>query len=125
MDRCILIEELLGGFSIATTTAGVLAQIDPAMGAGIVGIVTQFGGLGLAVWLVYYHTTVTVPKMQEEYKSERLAMALQHKLEMDEKRKDYFEHINKLAAQHHADLDQRRVEVLNAIRQLPCTKEAN
>lgn len=52
-----------------------VAQSEPAnLGISVTGLVTQFGGLGLAIWLVILHTTRTIPKMQEDHRAERTEM---------------------------------------------------
>lgn len=92
-------EAITGTISLLMTLTGfTLAQVDSSMGGAIVGLVTQFGGLGLAVWLVYQHTTVTIPNMQKEHREERQAALLQFKEQLDEQRKEYLESLCELTS---------------------------
>lgn len=116
-------ERTLGIGALIATLIGklfTLAQVDPSIGGTFIGIVTQFGGLGLAVWLVYYHTTTTVPQMQREFKEERQRLLELHKAETDQQKQDYFEQMNKLSAQHREDLDSERREFLEALKNNQC-----
>lgn len=90
------------------------------MGGGIVSLLTQFGGLGLAVWLVYYHTTVTYPQMRKEHREEREAALLAFKAEIDLKRKEYLESLEKLTVQYTTELHERRLEIIKAIETNGC-----
>ncbi len=67
----------------------------PSLPNGVTSILSQMGGLGLAVWLVYHHTTVTIPSMQRMHSEERTAS--QHSFEkiLDEKRTEYFREIER------------------------------
>jgi hypothetical protein len=89
-------------------------------GGGIVSLLTQFGGLGLAVWLVYYHTTVTYPNMQREHREERQAALMQFKAEIDLKRTEYLESLEKLTVQYTTELHERRLEIIKAIEANGC-----
>jgi hypothetical protein len=116
-------ERTLGIGAIVVTIIGKLwamAQVDPSIGGTFVGIITQFGGLGLAVWLVYYHTTTTVPSMQRDFKDERTKLLEMHKLEIDEKRREYFAQLDKMAEQFKRDLEAERGEFLEALRSSAC-----
>lgn len=64
----------------------VFGQTDVA---GLTTLIPQYGSLGVIMALVWYHTTVSIPKMQSEYRAEREAMLSMHKQEMDEKRQDF------------------------------------
>lgn len=79
-------ELALGGIGIALSTVGWLAQGDAT---ALTTLIPQYGSLGVIMALVWYHTTVSMPKMQSEYRAEREAMLALHKQEMDEKRADF------------------------------------
>ena len=116
-------EKTLGIGALVVTLLGKLwsvSQVDPSIGGTFVGIVTQFGGLGLAVWLVYYHTTTTVPGMQKDFRDERTRLMELHKQEIDEKRKEYFLQLDKMAEQFKRDLEAERGEFLEALRSSAC-----
>ena len=115
-------EEALGIGSLVASGIGiVIAQIDPGLGGPLLSILTQFGGLGLAVWLVYYHTTITIPNMQKEHRSEREAAIKEFKEELDVKRIEYLASIKELSHEFTLELESRRQEVATILNQLKKT----
>jgi hypothetical protein len=115
-------EAMTGSVSVALTMAGwAIGQAEVgSVGGSIVGLITQFGGLGLAVWLVYQHTTVTIPQMQKEHREERQAALLEFKAEIDLKRKEYLESLQKLTTEYTTELHERRLEIIQAIKDNAC-----
>jgi hypothetical protein len=104
-----------------TFTGWILGQTEIAASGGtIVGLITQFGGLGLAVWLVYQHTTVTIPSMQKEHRQERQAAWADFKAEIDAKRKEYLESLERLTVLHTTQSRELHEEVLQSIRENAC-----
>jgi hypothetical protein len=116
------VEAIGGSIALAISFGGwMLGQTEVgAMGGGIVSLLTQFGGLGLAVWLVYYHTTVTYPNMQKEHREERQAALLQFKAEIDLKRTEYLASLDNLTKQYTTELHERRLEIIKAIETNGC-----
>lgn len=90
-------ESALGIGSFALTLAGwAIAQVDvPAIPTNVGGLITQAGGLGLAVWLVYHHTTITIPNMQKLHSEERTASQKGFEKILDDKRQEYFKEIER------------------------------
>lgn len=84
-------EVILGTLSLAVSGFSVLAQAT--VPDAWTSILTQFGGLGLAVWLVIHHTTITIPRMQKDYKEERMEMLKEFEASLIEKRKAYQEEL--------------------------------
>lgn len=90
MKTDILIEMLLGTLSLVAPALGLLAQTNDVTGTwNVAGLVTQFGGLGFAVWLVYYHTTKTIPDLQREHRQEREAIQAKWLATLETKRVEY------------------------------------
>lgn len=81
-------EILLGTLALMFSGLGILAQAELAI-PGWAQLIPHFGGLAFAVWLVIHHTTVTIPKMQAEHRSERLEAETQFIKALEEKRKAY------------------------------------
>lgn len=98
-------EIALGVCSLMMTVVG---QID-ASTFPIERLVTQFGGLGLAVWLVIHHTMVTIPNMQKQHQEERAATLAQFEKMFEEKRKAY-----------QAQLDIQRTDFIETMTKLQC-----
>ncbi len=48
----------------------------------LIELLKQFGGLGLALWLVWYHTTKSIPNAQKESREERAQDREDHKAEL-------------------------------------------
>jgi hypothetical protein len=101
-------EALAGIGSIAMTFAGwFIAQADPqTIPSNVSAIITQAGGLGLAVWLVYHHTTITIPTMQRLHAEERATSQAGFQKVLDEKRIEYFREIDKQREQFAAMITQ-------------------
>jgi hypothetical protein len=115
-------EAFTGTLALTISFAGwVLGQSEIAASSGsIVGLITQFGGLGLAVWLVYQHTTVTIPSMQREHREERQIAWADFKAEIDAKRKEYLESLQRLTEIHTAQSRELHEEVLQSIKENAC-----
>jgi hypothetical protein len=90
MKTYSVVETALASASIASAAAGLLAQIETP-GIGIAALITQFGGLGFAIWLVYYHTTKTIPEMMREHREERAENEARWVSTLDAKRREYME----------------------------------
>lgn len=98
-----MLKEVLAGIGTITLPflGWVIAQADPGtlpalnIPASVTGLITQAGGLGLAVWLVYHHTTVTIPGMQRLHAEERTAAQALFAKVLDEKREEYFREIER------------------------------
>lgn len=88
---------------------GTPFPIPESIQGGLVDLLSQFGGLGLAVWLVYRHTTVTIPNMQIEHRKEREAAEEKHSKTLE-----------KLTASHIEALDRKRQEYLAALPKVVC-----
>jgi hypothetical protein len=116
------LETIAGAAAMAITGIGfMIGQAEvAAAGSGIIGLITQFGGLGLAVWLAYQHTTVTIPNMQKEHREERIATAAIFKAELDLKRAEYLQSLDVLTKQYTQELHERRTEIIAAIRESAC-----
>jgi hypothetical protein len=94
------------GSVIVTISGWLIAQAElPSMPSSINGLITQVGGLGLAVWLVYHHTTVTIPNMQKLHAEERTASQRGFERVLDEKRAEYFKELQTQRDQFSAMLD--------------------
>lgn len=90
MKTDMLIEMLLGTLSLVASALGLVAQTNEGSGPwNVTGLLTQFGGLGFAVWLVYYHTTKTIPDMQREHRQERDAIQAKWLVTLETKRAEY------------------------------------
>ena len=78
------------------------ATLGQAETAGIPALVTQFGGLGLAIWLVIHHTMITIPTMQKLHREERT-----QDLEL------FKQTLNEKLLEHSAELDRQRQAFLD------------
>lgn len=96
-------ELVLGTLSLITSGLSILAQA--AVPDAWTSVLTQFGGLGLAVWLVIHHTTITIPRMQKDYKDERLEMLKEFENALVEKRQAY-----------HAEIARQREEFADSLK---------
>lgn len=115
-------ESIAGVASIAITMTGwFIGQAEVgSMGGSIVALVTQFGGLGLAVWLVYQHTTVTIPNLQKEHREERQAALIHFKEQIESQRSEYLQSLKELTDEYKVELKERRQEIIQAIRDNSC-----
>ena len=115
-------EAISGAAALALSLTGwIIGQAEvAAMGGSIVGLITQFGGLGLAVWLVYQHTTVTIPSMHKEHREEREKALMEFKTELDAKRREYLDSLDNLTKQYTTELHDRRSEIIQAIKDNGC-----
>lgn len=59
-------------------------------------LLKEFGGLGLAIWLAWWHTTKTIPRMQQEAKEDRQELYEQHRSEMERSKLQHSEEIKQL-----------------------------
>jgi hypothetical protein len=117
-----LVEETLGVASLILTTAGMLlGQLDPSLGGAFVSVVTQFGGLGLAVWLVFHHTTKTIPDMQKEHRAEREASITQFAKELERKGHEHSIALRELTDEYREELVANREEFKSAVEKLATT----
>lgn len=117
MEYDAINEVVIGvGALIVSGVGAVLAQADPALGSSLMSILTQFGGLGLAVWLAYYHTTVTIPTLHKQHKEERIESIKLFTEQLDTKRREYLAALKELADEHKADLERWKEELNEAIR---------
>jgi len=100
-------EAMAGIGSLAATIGGwALAQAEvTSIPSNVSGLITQAGGLGLAVWLVYHHTTITIPNMQKLHAEERTASQRGFERVLDEKRAEYFKELEKQRDQFSQMLD--------------------
>lgn len=107
-------ELAIGVASMVVGAIGMLAQVEipvsPAM--TISQLVSQFGGLGLAVWLVIHHTMITIPSMQKSHAEERRELFASFQKTLDEKRKDYA-----------AEIDRQREEFAVMLSRFQCKVE--
>jgi len=106
MQTSHIVDTLLGVGSLVVSGINVLAQIDPTTGSIFTGALTQFGGLGLAVWLAYHNTTVVIPNLQKSFKEERLEIQRMHNEELERKRVDFKEQINQQQIYHNEQLEE-------------------
>lgn len=140
MTTDLIAEEIIGigslivsgvGFLIAQTT-----PIIPATGINVTEFIFQFGGLGLAVWLVIHHTTITIPNLDKRNREEREAILEQHKLEreaalktfkeeLDLNRQEYMTVIKELTKEYSDELAHRRGEILEALKRSECRWNRN
>lgn len=63
-----------------------------------IGIVTQFGGLGLAIYLVVHHTTKTIPDMQRDHRAERQEMVAAFNARCDKQETCFREALEKIVS---------------------------
>ena len=83
-------ESVLGTASLGIAISNaILAQAGVPHLDGLLSIITSIGGPGLAVWLVYYHTTTTIPNAQKEFREERAEILAAYEKQMDQKREDF------------------------------------
>jgi len=75
----------------AIKVSTILGQLEFPAGS-IAGMITQFGGLGLAVWLAYHHTTVVIPNLQKSHREERKEDLLMFKEALKEKEESMSHH---------------------------------
>lgn len=94
----------LAAISLPIGQAEALGLFQPFM-----ELLKQFGGLGLAIWLVWWHTTKTIPRMQEEAKQDRKELNEQHKNEM-----------LRSEEQHKAEIEQLQVTFKESIQRMAC-----
>ena len=115
-------EAVTGALVLSISLAGwFIGQTEVAVSGGsIVGLITQFGGLGLAVWLVYQHTTVTIPNMQKEHRAERQAAWVDYKAEIDTKRKEYLESLERLTEVHATQSRELHAQLMQSIKDNAC-----
>lgn len=98
-------ESFLGTSSLAITLGhAILSQVSVPQLDGLLSIITQVGGPGLAVWLVYYHTTVTIPNAQKEFRLERSEMIAAHATQLSEKRQAFQTQIQELLNSHKEEM---------------------
>jgi hypothetical protein len=81
-----------------------LAIVQP-----LIELLKQFGGLGLAIWLVWWHTTRTFPKMLDESKQERKELNEQHRIEM-----------GRLELLHRSEIEQLQSTFKESIQRMSC-----
>jgi hypothetical protein len=97
-------EIIVGATSALMLLVGkLLAQlppVDPAVGPATpwMAILTQCGGIGLAVWLVILHTTKTIPKMQDDHRAERAEMVKAFQDRCDRQEKCFSDSLDKIIA---------------------------
>jgi hypothetical protein len=121
-----VLQALIGTASLVFSVAGsMIGQIDGSAATGFVGIVSQFGGLGLAVWLVYHHTTVSMPNKEKEYKEERLLTLELHTKQLEDMRRDFLLEHKHVAEKFAADVQQEREKFLQAFRSAECRFKSN
>lgn len=141
MTKNMFVEELIGAGAMVVSGLGyIVAQVTPAVpnlpDLNITELVFQFGGLGLAVWLVIRHTTVTIPSLEERYRKERETLLDQHKTEreaslklfkdeLDMKRQEYMQAIKELTKEYSDELAHRRGEILEALKRSECRWNRN
>lgn len=98
------IDIALGLSSLMTMLIGQTAITD-----AIPAMITQFGGLGLAVWLVYHHTMKTIPGLLETHRQERLELIMTFNKTLEEKRQDY-----------KAEIEQQRKDFEQMLSRVAC-----
>jgi hypothetical protein len=102
-----IIESFLGSIALLFSVGGVIiGQTSIVPIDGLVTIITQIGGPGLAVWLVYYHTTVTTPNMQKEFREERQKLVEAHTEQLIEKREAFQQQLETLLLDHKEEMKQ-------------------
>jgi len=100
-----LTESLLGTSSLAVTIGhAILGQIPNVPLDGLLSIITQVGGPGLAVWLVYYHTTVTIPNAQREFRQERAELVAAHAAQLIDRREAFQSQIQNMLNEHREEM---------------------
>lgn len=73
----------LGQVVTDATSVAMLPDIGP--------LVTSGGVLGALIWYLYYNTSNTIPKLQEEYKESLLELAKQHERYLTDERERFAE----------------------------------
>ena len=98
-------EHLIGTTSLTLTIGhAIVGQVGLPQLDGLLSIITQVGGPGLAVWLVYYHTTVTIPNAQKEFRLERAEMITAHANQLSERREAFQTQIQDLLNSHKEEM---------------------
>lgn len=94
-------EIVMGAASAVVVFVGSLlsqtAQTDPTLNPWV-GIVTQFGGLGLAIYLVIHHTTRTIPDMQKDHRTERQELVTAFSARCDKQETCFRESLEKIVS---------------------------
>ena len=95
-------EIIMGAASALVLFVGSLlsqaAQTAPASLDPWVGVVTQFGGLGLAIYLVIHHTTRTIPDMQRDHPTERQELVAAFNARCDKQEACFREALEKIVS---------------------------
>ena len=98
-------EAILGTSSIAVIAGhAILAQVSVHQLDGLLSVITSVGGPGLAVWLVYYHTTVTIPNAQKEFRAERAELLAEYTKQVNERRDIFQSQIQELLTDHKEEM---------------------
>jgi hypothetical protein len=109
-------EHILGGAALLMTLFGIIAQVE--VPTAWQGILTQFGGLGLAVWLVIHHTMVTIPNSQKEFREERQAILKAHQEERAETLAAFNKTLEEKRLAYVAEVDRQRSEFKTMLDQV-------
>jgi hypothetical protein len=115
MKYTICEEIAIGVASLAWSGIYCLSQIDTIientgpLSGGIMGLLSQFGGVGLAVWLVIHHTTKVIPTMQKEFREERESLQTHHTAA-----------IELLTGRHIKEMENRREDFKQMLEQVSC-----
>jgi hypothetical protein len=116
-----IIESFLGSVALLSSFGGVIiAQTSIVPIDGLVTIIAQIGGPGLAVWLVYYHTTVTTPNMQKEFREERQRLSEIHTIQLSEKREAFQKQLEKILMEHREELLEHKEEMKQIVSMAYC-----
>jgi len=104
VDR--IIESILGISSLGLIVGhAIIAQAGIPQLDGLLSIITSVGGPGLAVWLVYYHTTVTIPNAQKEFRAERAELLAEYSRQVNERREAYQNQIQDMLNNHQIEIN--------------------
>lgn len=99
-------ETILGASTLVVTLAGtMLSQVQLPGLDGLLPIITQIGGPGLAVWLVYYHTTTTIPNAQKEFRLERAELVAAHAKQLNDKTEAFKIQLKELLEAHKEEIE--------------------
>lgn len=108
----------LGLLSIFTAIIGQAAVSDE-----ILSMITQFGGLGLAVWLTIHHTMVTIPRMENRYNEMLTAMEERHRQERVDMIAVFNKTLEEKRADYKSELDQQRISFAEMLGKASCRYE--